>query len=105
MSGRRCLVVEGHYGLGTRAELLLTGYQWDQVPPSPITVGVSTWRRASDVVMPPRIKTGTNYQVARLARIEGRSRGYEDMILLNELGRVADVDRGVRSKYWSGTVA
>jgi branched-chain amino acid aminotransferase len=28
--------------------------------------------------------------VARLARIEGRSRGYEDMILLNEHGRVAE---------------
>ena len=40
--------------------------------------------------MPPRIKTGMNYQVARLARIEGRSRGYEDMILLNESGRVAE---------------
>jgi branched-chain amino acid aminotransferase len=40
--------------------------------------------------MPPRIKTGSNYQVARLARIEGRGRGYEDMILLNEYGRVAE---------------
>jgi ribonuclease BN (tRNA processing enzyme) len=33
---------------------------------------------------------GANYQVARLARIEGRSRGYEDLILLNESGRVAE---------------
>jgi branched-chain amino acid aminotransferase len=40
--------------------------------------------------MPPRIKTGANYQVARLARIEGRSRGYEDMVVLNESGRVAE---------------
>jgi branched-chain amino acid aminotransferase len=83
-------VVEGHYGAGTRADLVLTGYQQEKEPPPPITMGVSTWRRAPDVAMPPRIKTGANYQVARLARIEGRSRGYEDMILLNEYGRVAE---------------
>ena len=84
------LGVEGHYGRETRADLVLTGYQWEQKSPDPIEVGVSTWRRAADVVMPPRIKTGSNYQVARLARIEGQGRGYEDMILLNELGRVAE---------------
>ena len=83
-------VVEGHYGANTRADLVLTGYQQAKEPPAPITMGVSTWRRAPDVAMPPRIKTGANYQVARLARIEGRSRGYEDMILLNEYGRVAE---------------
>jgi branched-chain amino acid aminotransferase len=83
-------VVEGHYGANTRADLVLTGYEQEKEPPAPITMGVSTWRRAPDVAMPPRIKTGANYQVARLARIEGRSRGYEDMILLNEHGRVAE---------------
>jgi branched-chain amino acid aminotransferase len=83
-------VVEGHYGANTRADLVLTGYQQEKEPPAPITMGVSTWRRAPDVAMPPRIKTGANYQVARLARIEGRSRGFEDMILLNEYGRVAE---------------
>ena len=83
-------VVEGHYGANTRADLVLTGYQQEKEPPPPITMGVSTWRRAPDLAMPPRIKTGANYQVARLARIEGRSRGFEDMILLNEYGRVAE---------------
>jgi branched-chain amino acid aminotransferase len=84
------VVVEGHYGVGTRADLVLTGYQQDKEPPLPITMGVSTWRRAADVAMPARIKTGMNYQVARLARIEGSSRGYEDMILLNGSDRVAE---------------
>jgi branched-chain amino acid aminotransferase len=83
-------VIEGHYGEGTRADLVLTGYHQEKEPPAPITLGVSTWRRAPDVAMPARIKTGMNYQVGRLARIEGRSRGYEDMILLNESGRVAE---------------
>ena len=83
-------VIEGHWGANTVADLVLTGYYQEQEAPKPITMGVSTWRRASDVTMPPRIKTGTNYQVARLARMEGRSRDYEDMILLNEFGRVAE---------------
>lgn len=83
-------VVAGHWGEGSVADLVLTAYQQDSDPPEPVDVGVSTWRRPVDVAMPSRIKTGTNYQVARLARMEGRSRGYEDMILLNQADRVAE---------------
>lgn len=83
-------VVEGHWGEGTVADLVLTAYHQGMAPPQPATVGVSTWRRSSDVSLPARIKTSANYQVARLARIEGRSRGYSEMILLNESGRVAE---------------
>jgi branched-chain amino acid aminotransferase len=83
-------VVEGHYGAGTVADLVMTGYHQDKEAPQPIEMGVSTWQRPVDLAMPARIKTGSNYQVARLARIEGRNRGYEDMILLNHSGRVAE---------------
>jgi branched-chain amino acid aminotransferase len=83
-------VTEGHYGEGTVTDLVLTAYQMDKAPPAPIRLGVSTWRRAGDLYMPPRLKTGVNYQVARLARLEGRDHGYDDMVLLNEFGRVAE---------------
>jgi branched-chain amino acid aminotransferase len=83
-------VVEGHWGEGTAADLVLTAYHQDKASPAPVDVGVSTWQRASDVVLPPRIKTAANYQVARLARVEGRGRGYDEMILLNQWGRVAE---------------
>lgn len=83
-------VVEGHYGEGTVSDLVLTGYQQPKQPPTPIDVGVSTWQRSVDLSMPARIKTGSNYQVARVARIEGRSRGFADMLLLNQYGRVAE---------------
>lgn len=83
-------MVEGHYGEGQVSDLVLTAYQQQKEPPAPIDVGTSTWRRSPDVSMPARIKTATNYQIARLARIEGRSRGYEDMILLNQSGRVSE---------------
>jgi branched-chain amino acid aminotransferase len=83
-------VVEGHYGEGDVSDLVLTAYHQPLESPHPIRVGTSSWRRSPDVVMPARVKTGSNYQIARLGRIEGRSRGYADMILLNHSGRVAE---------------
>lgn len=83
-------VVEGHWGVGTKADLVITAYHQDKGLPEPINLGISSWQRSSDVSLPARIKTSTNYQVARLARIEGRSRDCQDMILLNQWGRVAE---------------
>lgn len=83
-------VTEGHWGEDTVADLVLTAYHQDKTSPSSIRIGVSTWRRSSDTALPARIKTGSNYQVSLLARMEGRSRGYEDMVLLNQSGRVAE---------------
>jgi branched-chain amino acid aminotransferase len=82
--------IEGYWGEGTVADLVVTAYHQDKQPPQPINLGVSTWRRSVDVSLPARIKTGTNYQVGRLARIEGRALGCADMVLLNQWGRVAE---------------
>jgi branched-chain amino acid aminotransferase len=86
----KLFVTEGHWGEHTVADLVVTAYHQDKKIPEPIKIGVSTWRRSSDIALPARIKTGSNYQVARLARIEGRPLGYEDMVLLNHAGRVAE---------------
>ena len=83
-------VVEGHYGEGTVSDLVLTAYQQKKEPPKAIAVGTSTWQRSPDLSLPIRIKTGANYVIARLARIEGKRRGYEDMIVLNRSGRVSE---------------
>lgn len=83
-------VVEGHWGDGTRADLVITGFKQRFEPSPPMKVGVSTWRRSSDLSLPARIKASANYQVARLARMEGNARGLDDMILLNDHGRVAE---------------
>lgn len=82
--------IDGHWGEGTVSDLIVTAYHQDVQEPLPISIGVSTWQRSSDVSLPARIKTGTNYQVARLARIEGRARGCQEMVLLNQWGRVAE---------------
>ena len=77
-------VIEGYWGEGTVADLVVTAYYQDKQLPQPIHLAVSTWRRSSDVALPARIKTSTNYQAGRLARIEGRPRGCQDMVMLNE---------------------
>jgi branched-chain amino acid aminotransferase len=83
-------MIEGHWGEDQRADLVMTAFHMAQEAQKPIRTGVTTWRRASDLALPARIKTSTNYQVARLAKIEGRSRGYTDMVLLNQNDRVAE---------------
>lgn len=83
-------VTDGHWGENTVADLVVTAYHQDKVVPESINLGVSTWRRSNDDSLPARIKTSTNYQVGRLARIEGRARGCQDMILLNQWGHIAE---------------
>lgn len=83
-------VTEGNWGEGTAADLVITAYHQDKTVPAPIDLGISTWQRSSDISLPARVKTSSNYQVARIARIEGRRQGYSDMILLNSTGRVAE---------------
>ena len=51
---------------------------------------VSSWKRISDDVMPPRIKAVANYWNSRLAANEARRNGYDSAILLNERGKVAE---------------
>jgi branched-chain amino acid aminotransferase len=69
----------------------MTAYHQPQDEPQPIDIGVSTWRRSPDDALPYRIKSAANYQVGRLARMEGRTRGCQDMVLLNQAGRVAEM--------------
>jgi len=97
-------VTEGHWGEDTVADLVLTAYHVDKVLPPAINLGVSTWRRSSDDSLPTRIKTSTLYQCSRLAIIEGRAQGCEDMVLLNQRGRVAEATAAAILMVRDGTV-
>lgn len=81
---------EGFWGEGSTSNLVLTAYHTPTARPVPIDLGVTPWKRGTDLALPCRVKTSTNYQVARLVKIEGRDRGYSDMIILNQAGRVAE---------------
>jgi branched-chain amino acid aminotransferase len=83
-------VTRGHWGEGTAADLVVTAFTQQKGDPDPMRLGVSTWRRAADVALPTRVKSSANYVGARLARIEVHRLGYDDAVLLNEAGRVAE---------------
>jgi branched-chain amino acid aminotransferase len=53
-------------------------------------VAVSSWDRTSDNAIPPRVKAAANYQNSRLALLQARTDGYDDAILLNSDGSVAE---------------
>jgi branched-chain amino acid aminotransferase len=55
-----------------------------------LRLGVSSWRRIEDDVMPARVKAGANYQQSRLAAIEARENGYDDAIILTRQGKLAE---------------
>jgi len=51
---------------------------------------ISSWRRISDEVMPPRIKCTANYHNGRLAALEAKANGYDQALLLNSRGELAE---------------
>ena len=55
-----------------------------------MTAKVSSWRRISEDVMPPRIKNLSNYRNSQLGSTEARMDGYDTAIFLNAGGTVAE---------------
>lgn len=55
-----------------------------------IKAQVSSWRRIDDASMPPRIKAAANYHNGRLATLQARHDGYDEVIFLTPNGKVAE---------------
>lgn len=55
-----------------------------------LRLGVSSWTRISDDVLPPRIKAMPNYANSRLASNEAQRHGYDAPVFLNRQGKVAE---------------
>ena len=55
-----------------------------------IHAGVSSWRRLSDTAMPARVKATANYVNGRLAGIQGKQDGYDNVLMLTQAGHVAE---------------
>jgi branched-chain amino acid aminotransferase len=51
---------------------------------------ISSWRRISEDVMPPRVKNLSNYRNGQLARLEAQYDGYDTGLLLNHYGQVSE---------------
>jgi branched-chain amino acid aminotransferase len=51
---------------------------------------VSSWRRISEDVMPPRVKNLSNYRNGQLARMECLLDGYDTALIINSQGKVSE---------------
>lgn len=67
-------------------------------------VRVSSWRRISDASMPPRIKASGNYVNSRLALLDAWQDGYDDAIILNDRGTVAESAGSCLMMVRNGTI-
>ncbi len=69
-----------------------------------LTMGVATWRRIADDVVPARVKAGANYQNNRLAAVEARENGFDDAILLTQTGKVSEATGAALMMVRDGTL-
>lgn len=53
-------VTHGHWGEATEADLVVTAFSQRKLDPDPMRLGVTSWRRASDLVLPTRVKSSAN---------------------------------------------
>ena len=51
---------------------------------------ITSWQRTGDNAIPIRLKCGANYQNGRMATLQARADGYDQPILLNKEGHVAE---------------
>jgi branched-chain amino acid aminotransferase len=70
--------------------LTIAAFAQDNQAAQPLRLQVSALRRPAADSLPPQIKATANYQLSRLARGQARAAGYDDALLLNAHGRLAE---------------
>ena len=76
--------------LDSPASLTIAAFAQDEQPPRPVRLQVSSLRRPAADSLPPQVKAIANYQLSRLARLQAHADGYQDALLLNAQGRLAE---------------
>lgn len=76
----------------------------DYLPLGGLAVQVSSWRRIPDNAIPSRAKTTGSYVNASLALDQAKSDGYDDAILLDQGGHVAEASAANLFMVRSGTL-
>jgi len=90
-----------YYGYGrmgvtplNRVDVAIAVWKWDEYLKSDSNEGIrcviSSWRRLDPRTMPLQAKATANYANSALARIEALKSGYDEGIMLNVDGRVAE---------------
>ncbi len=78
----------GHAGGGFTVYMMNLGNYFGE--DRPLRLMVSSWRRVSDNAIPARGKIGGSYVNSSIAKDEAQINGYDDAIMMNERGKVAE---------------
>lgn len=65
-------------------------YLGDEALKHGIDVGTSSWRQRSVNALPPAVKSTASYMNSILAKLEAKSHGYAEAVMLNEAGMVCE---------------
>jgi branched-chain amino acid aminotransferase len=78
--------------LPNKVDVAIAVWKWDEYLSNSdgIRCMISSWRRIDSRTMPPQAKATANYANAALARIEALKGGYNEAIMLNMQGLVAE---------------
>lgn len=96
----RPLVYRGYGSMGvdptdSPVDVIIAVWPWDsylgaEALEKGVSVGVSSWRQRSINAIPPAVKSVASYMNSIFAKLEAKSHGYDEAILLNEDGHVCE---------------
>ncbi len=80
---------------GAPVDVVIAAWPWDSylgegALENGVAVGVSSWRQRSVNAIPPAMKSSASYMNSILAKLEAKSHGYAEAIMLNEQGMVCE---------------
>jgi len=91
---RQTVFLDGDGGMGAEGPLGMAVVATPRGRPGGFEEGiscqVSSWTRISDNITPPRVKCNANYVNGRYASVQAALDGYDNAILLNRSGHVAE---------------
>lgn len=96
----RPLVYRGYGSMGVDptgapVDVIIAVWPWDaylgpEALEKGVAVGVSSWRQRSINAIPPAVKSAASYMNSIFAKLEAKSHGYDEAVMLNEAGLVCE---------------
>jgi branched-chain amino acid aminotransferase len=85
----------GFYPVGVKVETFIIAWKWgtylgEDAVRNGVDVCVSSWRRAAPDTFPTLAKAGGNYLNSQLSKLEARTDGYGEGIMLDTFGYVSE---------------